>query len=77
MTKAEQTMITTLQGLIASKTDTQIYVLTSSEPDYKIWLNDLKNDYKIKYKIIKNPWKLVMKFKSYVNGYVLYSTSKN
>ena len=75
MTKAEQTMISTLQGLIASKTDTQIYVLTSSEPDYKIWLNDLKNDYKIKYKIIKNPWKLVMKFKSYVNGYVLYSTS--
>lgn len=75
MTKAEQTMIATLQGLVASKTDNQIYVLTSSEPDYELWLNDLKDDYKVKYKIIKDPWKLIIKFKSYVNGYVLYSNS--
>ena len=75
MTKAEQTMISTLQGLVASKTENQIYVLTSSEPDYELWLNDLKNNYKVKCKVIKDPWDLITKFKSYINGYVLYSNA--
>ncbi|MGN0144736.1 MAG: GxGYxYP domain-containing protein, partial [Clostridium sp.] len=77
MTKAEQTMIATLQGLIASKTDNQIYILSSSEPDYEIWLNDLKNSYNVKYRVINNPWDLINKFKSFINGYVLYSSSKS
>lgn len=76
MTNAERTMISTLQGLIANKSDTQIYILTSSEPDYKIWLENLKDDYKINYKIVTDPWKLIDNFKSYVNGYVLYSSVK-
>lgn len=76
MTKAEQTMIATLQGLIASKIDKQIYILSSSEPDYKIWLDDLDKNYNVKYKTINDPWKLIDKFKSYINGYVLYSTVK-
>ena len=63
MTKAEQTMIATLQGLIASKSENQIYILSSSEPDYKIWLEDLNKNYNVKYKIIKDPWKLIDKFK--------------
>lgn len=76
MTNAERTMIATLQGLIANKSDTQIYILTSSEPDYKMWLDNLKDDYKINYKIVNDPWKLIDNFKSYVNGYVLYSSVK-
>ena len=75
MTKAEQTMISTLQGLVASKTDNQIYILTSSEPDYEIWLNDLKNKHNIKCKPIDDPWKLITIFKPYIDGYVLYSSS--
>lgn len=74
MTKAEQTMIATLQGIISSKSRDQIYILSDSEPDYKIWLEDLKHNYNVKYKVIKDPWKLLKKFNSYVDGYVLYST---
>ena len=76
MTKAEQTMIATLQGLISSKSEDQIYILSSTEPDYKIWLKDLNKNYKVKYKIIEDPWKLIDKFKSQVDGYVLYSNVK-
>ena len=76
MTKAEQTMIATLQGLIASKSENQIYILSPCEPDYEVWLKDLKKDYNVKYKIIKDPWKLVDIFKRYINGYALYSTVK-
>lgn len=76
MTKAEQTMISTLQGLISSKSENQIYILSSTEPDYKIWLKDLNKNYNVKYKVIKDPWKLIDKFKTYINGYVLYSTVK-
>jgi len=75
MTKAEQTMISTLQGLISSKTCNQIYTLTSNEPDYEIWLNDLKNKHNIKCKLIDDPWKLITIFKTYIDGYVLYSSS--
>ena len=76
MTKAEQTMIATLQGLISSKSEDQIYILSSTEPDYKIWLKDLNKNYEVKYKIIEDPWKLIDKFKSQVDGYVLYSNVK-
>ena len=77
MTSSEQTMIVTLQGLISSKCDKQIYILSPSEPDYEIWLNDLKNNYNVKYKTIKDPWKLLDIFKSYIDGYVLYSSVKS
>lgn len=74
MTKAEQTMITTLQGIISSKSSEQIYILSNSEPDYKLWLDDLKKNYNVKYKVITDPWKLLKTFKSYVDGYILYTT---
>ncbi|EGT3616575.1 protein phosphatase, partial [Clostridium perfringens] len=59
MTNAEKTMIATLQGLISNKTDTQIYILPSSESDYKIWLESLKKEYKIKEIKIEDPWELL------------------
>ncbi|NFG59304.1 protein phosphatase [Clostridium botulinum] len=73
MTREEQAMISTLQGIIANKSDHQIYITSPNEPDYETWLKDLKHNYNVKYKIIKNPWKLLNKFKSYIDGYVLYS----
>lgn len=76
MTNAEQTMIATLQGLISLKSEDQIYILSSNEPYYKIWLEDLNKNYKVKYKTVKDPWQLVDKFKSKIDGYVLYSSVK-
>lgn len=74
MTKAEQVMIATLQGIVSNKSNKQIYIIPSSEPDYEVWLKDLKYHYKIKYEVVNNPWKLLSKFKKYVNGYILYDT---
>ena len=76
MSNEEQTMISTLQGLVATKSDHQIYVLSSNEPDYQIWLEDLNNCHNVTYTNIKNPWKLLNKFKNYINGYILYSNLK-
>lgn len=75
MTKAEQVMISTLQGLVATKTNTQIYFLPSNEPDYDIWLNDLHENCKIKYKKVNDPWALINIYKDFIKGYVLYSSS--
>ncbi|MGG7177793.1 GxGYxYP domain-containing protein [Clostridium paraputrificum] len=77
MTKAERTMIVTLQGLVASKSNHQIYTLNESEPDYKVWLDDLNDKYNIDYKYIDNPWDLIDIFKSYVDGYVLYNLNSS
>ncbi|CUO21902.1 GxGYxYP domain-containing protein [Clostridium disporicum] len=76
MTNEEKTMIATLQGLISNKSEKQIYILSPSEPDYEIWLKDLKTIYNVKYKTIKDPWKLIDIFNSYIDGYVLYSNVK-
>lgn len=73
MSKAEQTMISTLQGLISNKSSSQIYILSSNEPDYKLWLKDLKDSYNVKLKYVKDPWKLLNNFSSYIDGYILYS----
>ena len=73
MNTEEQTMISTLQGLVATKSDQQIYVLSSNEPDYQIWLKDLNANHNVKYTNIKDPWKLLSKFKNHINGYILYS----
>ena len=37
----------------------------------------IKYGFKVKYKIVKDPWQLVDKFKSQVDGYVLYSSVKD
>ena len=73
MTPSERTMVASLQGLVNNHCSFQIYTLNSSQPDYKIWLNDLKNNYKVSYKIISDPWKLLNIYKDYIDGYILYS----
>ena len=73
MAPSERTMVASLQGLVNNHCSSQIYTLNSSQPDYKIWLEDLKNNYKVSYKIISNPWQLLNIYKEYIEGYVLYS----
>ncbi|KEI05602.1 GxGYxYP domain-containing protein [Clostridium botulinum] len=70
---SEKTMISTLQGIVNNHCTSQIYTLSSSEPDYKIWLNDLKNNYGVSYEIISDPWQLLNIYKKYIHGYVIYN----
>ncbi|MEF9935370.1 MAG: GxGYxYP family putative glycoside hydrolase [Clostridium sp.] len=74
MTKAEQTMITTLQGILSTKSKEQIYILINTQPDYMVWLKDLKKNYNIDYEMVSDPWTLLWKFKDSVSGYVLYTS---
>lgn len=73
MNTSERTMVASLQGLVNGHCSSQIYTLKSSQPDYKIWLEDLKSNYKVSYKILSDPWQLLNIYKDYIEGYVLYS----
>ncbi|WP_338031225.1 GxGYxYP domain-containing protein [Clostridium paridis] len=73
MTEAEQVMISTLQGLISTHSSRQIYTINSNQPDYNIWLDDLKDNYNVNYEMVANPWSMIDVFKDYIKGYVLYS----
>ncbi|OSB19296.1 hypothetical protein B2H94_09395 [Clostridium sporogenes] len=77
MTPSERTMIATLQGIVNNHCSHQIYTLNSSQPDYQIWLDDLKNNYGVSYKNISDPWELLNIYKNYVQGYVLYSNKSS
>ncbi len=74
MTPSERTMIASLQGLVNDKSSYQIYTLSTAHPDYKIWLEDLKNNYNVSYKVLSEPWQLLDIYKDYIDGYVLYSS---
>ncbi len=73
MTPGERTMITSLQGLVNNHCSFQIYTLNSSQPDYKIWLEDLKSNHNVPYEMISDPWELIKIYKDYIKGYVLYN----
>lgn len=73
MTPSEKAMIASLQGIVNSRSFSQIYTLDSKQPNYKVWLDDLNRNHKISYKIISNPWQLLNIYKNYIDGYVLYS----
>lgn len=75
MSKEEQTMISALQGIISTKSNSQIYILSKNEPDYKIWLADLNKNYNISYENISDPWKLLNMFKYTLEGYIIYCNS--
>ena len=75
MSKEEQTMISALQGLISTKSNLQIYILSKNEPDYNIWLDDLINNHNISSEYISDCWELLNKFKSTLDGYILYDNS--
>lgn len=75
LSSGEKTMLATLQGVVNSKSSSQIYILSSDQPDYQIWLDDLRNNYNVKYEIISDPWILIKRFKRYIDGYVLFSNN--
>ena len=75
MTNEEQIMISALQGIISTKSKSQIYILSKYEPDYKVWLDDLISNYNISSEYISNPWELIDKFKYALDGYILYDNS--
>ncbi|MCR1952043.1 hypothetical protein NSA50_13420 [Clostridium sp. DSM 100503] len=75
MSKEEQTIISALQGIISSKSEFQIYILPTNEPDYKLWLDNLNKNYNISYENILDPWRLLNIFKSNITGYILYNNS--
>ncbi|GFP78187.1 hypothetical protein bsdtw1_04381 [Clostridium fungisolvens] len=77
MSESEKTLIATLQGVVNNKSYHQIYTLNSNQPDYQIWLEDLKKNYGVTYKNVSDPWELVYSFKDYVDGYVLYDERNN
>jgi len=73
MTSSERTMIATLQGLVNRQSSIQIYTLNSSQPDYQIWLDNLKNNYGVSYENVSDSWYLLDVFKDYIDGYILYN----
>lgn len=73
LTLEEKTMVATLQGVVAAKSDKQIYIISSQEPDYKIWLLDLINNNNIEATYLENPWELLTGFSHLIDGYVLYN----
>lgn len=83
MTSVEQTMIATLQGIVANKTSNQIYITDTvgkagySADAYTTFLNDLVTNYGITYETVTSAWSLVDTFKSYLNGYILYQAGNS
>lgn len=73
LTLEEKTMAATLQGIVAAKSDKQIYIISSQEPDYKVWLLDLKNNNNVELIYPESPWELLTEFSSLIDGYVLYN----
>lgn len=81
MTYTERTMIATLQGIIANKTMSQIYIIDSNpyftEDAYSTYLNDLQNKYGVTYQQVNSAWDLVDIFSSYIDGYILYQAGNS
>jgi len=76
MTHAERTMIATLQGIVANKTSSQIYIIDSdpyfTEDAYSRYLNDLVSKKGITYQQVNSAWDLIDTFSQYIDGYILY-----
>lgn len=79
MTNEERTMVATLQGIVANKTTSQIYVTDSdpyfTEDAYLRYLNDLVNKKGVTYEQVTNPWDLIDTFRGYIDGYILYQAN--
>lgn len=76
MSEYEKVMIASLQGLVANKTTTQIYI----DPEggqYDTWLADLNVNYGVTYSYVTNPWDLVNYYQSYIDGYLLWSVGND
>lgn len=75
LSKSEQVLAATLQGLAANVSATQLFMLEDNEhPDYKIWLDDLATNHGCTVNHLANIAAVLDKFLPIVNasGYVLY-----
>src|ERR1035441_7041542 len=73
---AQRVMIATLQGIVARRSGSQIYITVGS-PGYGIWYHHLNSAYGIPNTTISNPWSLITQFKDCVSGYILYDATAN
>jgi hypothetical protein len=69
---AQQTLIVTLQGLVARQSPEQIYVDGGSR-----WRDFLRDRYGVPVISETNPWALVSRFGRFASGYVLYDYAAN
>ncbi|MDB6065517.1 MAG: hypothetical protein JWR26_1725 [Pedosphaera sp.] len=72
---AQQTLIATLQGIVARKSASQIYI--DGGGGYTLWRNHLASAYGIPVTTTSNPWSLVTQYRSLVSGYILFDLSAN
>jgi len=73
---AQRVLIGTLQGHVARRSGTQIYIQGTSA-GYGIWHNHLRDAYGIPYSTVTSPWTVFNQFKHLVDGYVLYDLTAN
>ncbi len=85
LSAAERPMIAALQGIVANKTSTQIYITDSTMRDgeyqdgdaYLIWLNNLRDRHGIGYTEAASAAALVDEYKEYIDGYILYQSGNS
>lgn len=73
---AQQVMISTLQGLVARRSGTQIYI-QGGAAGFSIWHNHLNTTYGIPLTTNSNSWSVLAQFKTNVSGYILYDATAN
>ncbi len=74
----ERVLVATLQGVVAKYSHEQIYILAGGGyRNWKDWLCGGSLKYGIKEEQVSSPWDLVDKFRSYLQGYILYDVTGN
>jgi hypothetical protein len=71
---AQKIMISTLQGVVARRSGSQIYIDIPGL-GYSTWKDHLRDGYGIPYSTQSNPWLLVLQFASLADGYILYNAT--
>lgn len=67
---AQKIMISTLQGIVARRSASQIYIDAGS--GYSVWKDHLRDRYGISYSTLSVPWLLVLQYAPLADGYILY-----
>lgn len=73
---AQGVMISTLQGIVARRSTSQIFIVGSAA-GYNVWPNYLKSTYGVSLATNSNPWSVLEQFKNFADGYVLYDAAAN
>ncbi len=68
-----QTLMASLQGLVARSSSEQIYFNDCC--GYSLWLDHLRDHYGVPSTPLSDPWTVLNRFKHLLNGYILYDRS--